>query len=97
MVWSNGGTGPRNTVEVLTFLKYLATIKVTIGSTVRSYTAPAGVSAKLFPLATGKIKAAATRGSATIGTAASTFTVTNSPYVQDMEYYAVSRLRPNTK
>lgn len=97
VVWSNGGTGPRNTVEVLTFLKYLATIKVTTGSTVRSYTAPTGVSAKLFPLATGKIKAVATRGGAMIGTAASTFTVTNSPYVQDMEYYAVSSLRPNTK
>jgi hypothetical protein len=97
MVWWNGGTGPRDTVEVLTFLKYLATIKVTTGSTVRGYPAPTGVTAKLFPLATGKIKAVATRGSAMIGMAASPFTVTNSPYVQDMECYAVSSLRPNTK
>jgi len=51
----------------------------------------------LFPLVTGKVKATAVRGNATIGTATSPFTVTTTPYVQDEEYFAVSSLRPNTK
>ena len=33
MVWWNGGSTPRNTVEVLTFLKSAATVKVTVGTT----------------------------------------------------------------
>ena len=97
MVWWNGGSGPRNTVEVLTFLKSAATVKVTVGTTTTTYTAPAGVSAKLVPLTTGSIKATATRGTATIGVASSPFVVKSAPYVQDMEYFAVSSLRPNTK
>ena len=97
MVWWNGGTTPRDTVEVLTFLKARATITVTVGSIVRAYIAPAGVSAKLIPLTAGKVKATAVRGGATIGTATSPFTVTKTPRVQDVEYFAVSSLRPNTK
>lgn len=97
MVWWNGGSGPRNTVEVLTFLKSAATVKVTVGTTTTTYTAPAGVSAKLVPLTTGSIKATATRSTTTIGVASSPFVVKSAPYVQDMEYYAVSSLRPNTK
>ena len=94
MLWWNGGTTPRNTAEVLTFLKSPATVTATVGSTVQTYTAPAGVSAKLFPLTAGTVKATAVRGGATIGTATSPFTVTKTPYVQDEEYFAVSSPPP---
>jgi hypothetical protein len=97
MVWWQGGSAPRNTVEVLTFLNAAATVKVTVGATAVSYSAPAGVFAKLVPLATGKVKATVARGTTTVGIADSPFTVTNTPYVQDLEYFAVSSLRPNTK
>ena len=97
MVWWQGGTTPRNTVEVLTFLKSAATVKVNVGATVTTYTAPAGVSAKTLALTTGKVKATATRGTATVGIADSPFAVTSAPYVQDLEYFAVSSLRPYTK
>jgi hypothetical protein len=97
MRWWNGGTSPRDTVEVLTFLNWTATVTVTIGASVQTYAAPAGVSAKLLPLSAGTVTAVATRGTATIGTVDSPFAVTNTPYVQDEEYFAVSSLRPNTK
>jgi hypothetical protein len=94
MRWWNGGTSPRDTVEVLTFLNWTATVTVTIGASVQTYAAPAGVSAKLLPLSAGTVTAVATRGTATIGTVDSPFTVTNTPYVQDEEYFAASSLRP---
>lgn len=83
----------RDTVEALVFLTAPATIKVTVGSTVHTWEAPAGVSAKTFPLATGTVKASITRGGSTIGTAQLPKPVTSTPYVQDLSYYGDGSLR----
>lgn len=93
-VMRSGSITPRDTVEALVFLTAPATIKVTVGSTVHTWEAPAGVSAKTFPLATGTVKASITRGGSTVGTAQLPKAVTSSPYVQDLTYYADGSLRP---
>ncbi len=81
----------------MTFLRSPATVQVTVGGTTTIHAAPAGVFAILEPLAPGDIKVIATRGHSTVGVVASPFTVKSAPKVQDLEYFAVSSLRPNTR
>jgi len=52
----------RDTVEVLTFLPVPTKVTVTIGGKANMYDAPAGMHARLFPLAPGEIKAATAEG-----------------------------------
>jgi len=80
----------RDTVEVLTFLKASSTVTVKVGSTNYSYTAPAGVSAKTFPLATGYTTATAARSGATVATVKTKDPVTSTITQQDLSYHAVS-------
>jgi hypothetical protein len=89
----SGGTAPRDTVEVLSVLTAPATVTVKVGSATYSYTAPAGMSAKLFPLGLGQISASAARSGAVTTAVTSPFQVTNTPYVQDLQYVAVSSRR----
>ncbi|MBO0926691.1 DNRLRE domain-containing protein [Cellulomonas sp. zg-ZUI199] len=83
-------TKPRDTVEVQTFLTAPAAVTVRIGSATHTYTAPAGVDARTFPLALGSVSASATRSGATIARVTSPFTVVSSPLVQDLQYVAAS-------
>jgi hypothetical protein len=87
---SGTSTSPRNTVEVLTMLTSPASVTVTVGGSKTTYDAPAGVYAKLVPLAVGKVSASATRSGATIASVASPYTVVSTPVVQDLQYYGVS-------
>jgi hypothetical protein len=97
MTWWNGGTEPRDTVEVLTFLNAPASVDVIVGGTTTTYVAPAGDFAMVVPLSTGGVQAIVSRGRATVGVVSSPFTVQTAPYVQDLEYFAASNLRPNTR
>ncbi|GAA3886968.1 hypothetical protein GCM10022381_31280 [Leifsonia kafniensis] len=87
---SGTSTQPRDTVEVLTFLKSAATVTVTIGGKPTSFDAPAGVGTKTFPLALGSISASAARSGTTIASVKSPFAVVANPVVQDLQYYAAS-------
>lgn len=84
---------PRDTVEVLSYLAAPAKITVTIAGTPYTYDAPAGVYAKTYPLALGSVSAKAVRGTTTTANVTSPFTITNKPYVQDLNYYFVSSSR----
>ncbi|WP_308286926.1 glycoside hydrolase family 71 protein [Actinomadura parmotrematis] len=90
MVPRSGTTTPRDTVEVLSFLKAAATVRATVGGTATDYAAAAGVQAKLFPLAFGANGAAIVRSGTTVASVASPFTVTATPTVQDLQYSIVS-------
>jgi hypothetical protein len=92
MVPTLSGTSvvPRDTIELLTFLTQPAVVSVTIGGTTSSYSAPAGVSAKTFPLAMGGISAAASRNGLAVARVVSTHPATSRPVVQDEAYYANS-------
>ena len=78
-------TPARNTVELLTLLTSEQTVSLVIGSNTYTYTAPAGVFAKTFPLELGTLSARIGQISVT-----SPFTVTDTPYVQDLNYYVAS-------
>lgn len=89
-----GGSSPaRDTVEILAYLTSQSTVKVTIGSKVHTYTAPAGESVQVYPLQTGKIKVEVTRSGAAVTSVASPFTVQSSVPVQDMLYHFVGSSR----
>lgn len=81
---------PRDAVEVLTFLSKSADVTVTIGNTTQTYTAPAGLSTKDFPIAVGGISATAVRGSSQVAKVVSTHPIVAKPLVQDLAYYASS-------
>ncbi|MFJ2033314.1 endo-1,3-alpha-glucanase family glycosylhydrolase [Streptosporangium sp. NPDC087985] len=89
----SGSTAARDTVEVLSMLTAAGKVSVTIGGTTQTYDAPAGVSAKTLPLKVGSVSATVTRNSATVAKVASPYTVTATPYVQDLHYRAVSSAR----
>ncbi|MFI9597399.1 endo-1,3-alpha-glucanase family glycosylhydrolase [Nonomuraea sp. NPDC052265] len=93
MALRGGSTAARDTVEVLTMLTAPGKVLVTVGGTTQSYDAPAGVSAKTFPLKAGAASATVTRGSATAAKVVSPYPVTATPYVQDLHYRAASSER----
>lgn len=81
------GTPPRDTVEVLTMLTAPATLTVKVGGTTKTVDVPAGVTSTVVPLAAGTVSASATRGGQTILSGTSPYTVTNTPQVNDFEYF----------
>lgn len=87
MVWRNQGTAtkPRNTFEVVTFLKFSAKVVVRIGTKKYSYSAPSGVYVRTFSLRDGFLSAAFIRSGRTY-TAATGMKVTSVRTVQDMGY-----------
>ncbi|WP_162240769.1 endo-1,3-alpha-glucanase family glycosylhydrolase [Leifsonia sp. Leaf264] len=82
-------TAPRDEVEVMTFLKSAAQVKVVIGGQVHSYTAAAGQFIQSFPLETGTISADVVRAGKVVVDADSVHVVEARPDVQDLSYYAV--------
>ncbi|MEV4115214.1 endo-1,3-alpha-glucanase family glycosylhydrolase [Nonomuraea sp. NPDC049695] len=88
-----GSTAARDTVEVLTMLTAAGKVSVTIGGTTQTYDAPAGVSAKTFPLKAGAASATVTRSSAVVAKVVSPHAITATPQVQDLHYRAASSER----
>ncbi len=83
---------PRDTVEVLTFLTAGTNVTVTVGSKTYSYSAPAGLSAKVVPLGIGSVSVRAS-GAGGAFSVRSPFAVSDRPKVQDLLYRAVSSFR----
>ncbi len=80
----------RDTVEVLSFLTKQATIKVTVGSQKYTYSAPAGIFAKRFPLQLGHSSAIITRNGSAKASVRTKDAVTGTISQQDLTYHAVS-------
>lgn len=82
-------TTARDMVEVLTFLTEAATVNVAVGANTYTYTAPKGMSGKLYPLAVagiGGINVQVVRGGVTVVNHASPFQVNQIPKVEDKTY-----------
>jgi len=86
---SGSMTAPRDDVEVLTFLSQPGDVTVTVGGRTTSYRAPAGVSAKLVPLAVGQIAARLSRDGSPVLDVSASPSVKADPAVQDLDYHAV--------
>jgi hypothetical protein len=87
-------TEPRDMVEALVFLKAPATVTLRVGKHSYSWNAPAGVSVRTQQLAVGRVSASVRRAGQVTTSVTSPYEVVARPYVQDLEYYAVSSLRP---
>lgn len=79
---------PRDTVEALVFLTAPAQVTVTSGLSSETVSLPAGISAVLVPLAAGNPSASISRGSSVVKSVTSAYSVTMTPKVQDMQYFA---------
>jgi hypothetical protein len=91
-----GGSPARDTVEALTFSRGAGTVQVTVGGKTTSCAVRTGVNTCTVPLRTGTVSAKLVRGGATVASLKSPFSVTSSPYVQDLEYVGSSSLRQGT-
>ncbi len=78
---------PRDTAEALVLLAAPASVTVTSGSESRTVDLPAGVSSVLVPLGLGQTSGSIRRG-APVLTVTSPHHVTDTPTVQDFQYYA---------
>jgi hypothetical protein len=85
-----GSSPPRDDVEVLAFLTKGAQVTASVGNSVVTYTAPAGLSSQLFPLKVGAVGATISRSGDTLVSLTSPFTVQNSASKQDLAYRVVS-------
>ena len=85
-----GSSPPRDTVEVLSFLTKNATVTADIGGLLQTYTAPAGVSSKLFALRPGTNSVSVSRGGQAVLKLSSPFVVKTSAPIQDLGYYVVT-------
>lgn len=84
---------PRDTVEVLSFLTAPRDVTVTVGTSTRTYNAPAGVHAELFPLELGFVTASFAYPSGVSVEVASPYEVVAAPAVQNLLYHYVSSAR----
>ncbi len=91
-----GGSPARDTVEALTFLTAAATVTVTVGGVSVSCQAPAGAGTCTVPLRAGTVSATLNRSGVTVASVTSPHKVTATPYVQDLQYLAVSSRRVGT-
>ncbi|MER5326993.1 endo-1,3-alpha-glucanase family glycosylhydrolase [Streptosporangium roseum] len=89
-----GSTAARDTVEALTMLTAASKVTVTIGGVTQTYDAPAGVSAKTFPLKPGTASVTVSRNTTAVVKVVSPYQITATPYVQDLHYRAASSERP---
>jgi hypothetical protein len=81
---------PRDTVEVLSFLKSDANVTVNVGDQKFTYSAPAGVFAQSFPLAPGIIDVDVTRSDRLVTEVKTKFPIELTRTTQDLQYYFVS-------
>lgn len=84
---------PRDTIEVVTFATAPSQVVVHAGTQVYSCQVPDGRGVCTFPLSPGSISAEMLRGGAVVADARSDTDVTDTPYVQDLQYRVVGGLR----
>lgn len=93
-----GGSSPaRDTVEALTFLTQPGTVNVHVGGNSYTCEVPAGPGVCTVPLSAGDVSAAVLRGGTMTTEVGSPYPVTDNPYVQDLQYAAVSSGRTGTR
>jgi YVTN family beta-propeller protein len=80
-------------VEVVVFTTAPATVRVDIGGVVSTCQVGSGRSTCSFPLRTGTVTVSLVRNGSTVATVQSPYTVTNTPYVQDLQYHIAGGLR----
>lgn len=88
-----GSSSARNSVEALVFLTSAATVNINVNGTITSASASAGISAWTATLAAGTVQAEIVRSGSTVASVLSATTVTATPAVQDLGYYAYSSAR----
>jgi hypothetical protein len=84
---------PRDTIEVVAFATAPSQVFIRAGTQDYSCDVPAGRGICTFPLSLGSISAEMRRDSAVVATARSNADVTETPYVQDLQYRVVGGLR----
>jgi hypothetical protein len=89
----SGATPARNKVEAFTLLRAPGTVSITVGGRKTSCRVPRGAGVCTASLRAGKVSAKVTRAGVLRASVTSTFTVTSSPYVQDLQYLSVGSLR----
>jgi hypothetical protein len=96
--WNRPNMSPvADVVEVRTFLTAPADVTVTIAGVPVTYWAPAGETARTFPLKTGSPPSAAVaRSGATVTTVASPANVLSAPVKDDAQYFQSSSVRGTT-
>ena len=92
-----GGSAARDTVEALTMLTAPGKVEVKVGASTYSCDAPAGIGICTVPLGAGSVAASVVRDGRVVTEVTSSFAVTDTPYVQDLEYYGVSSGRSGTR
>ena len=91
-----GQAAPRDTVEALTFLTAPGTVNINVGGKITHCHVPAGEATCTAPLRTGTVSATVTRHSRLAASVTSPFRVTDTPYTQDLGYYAESNVNTPT-
>lgn len=92
-----GGSPARDSVEAVALLIAPATVAITMGDTVTQCSVPAGVSVCTAPLGIGTAQVRVVRNGTETTAVTSPHTVTAAPYVQDLQYTAVSSGREGTR
>jgi hypothetical protein len=80
----------RDTVEVVAMLKAPAELAISVGPTVTTFSAPAGLSSTTVPLQEGAVSAMASRAGHRVATVTSPHAVVASLPFYDLQYYAAS-------
>lgn len=84
---------PRDAVEVDAFSRQPSIVRVQIGAANYSCDVPAGLGVCTFPLSPGNVSAAIWRDNHPQSTAHSSMPITDTPYVQDLQYVVAGGLR----
>jgi hypothetical protein len=92
-LWPGSPTQPTDNVEVVVYATAPATIYATIGGVTSSCAVGAGRSTCTFPLREGTVEVTMVRNGVTQQTVVSPYTVTNTPYIQDLQYNVAGGLR----
>lgn len=85
-----GSAAPRDTVEVLSFLKAPATVRTLVGTAEDAHEAPAGIHSELLPLRPGTSSAAVVRDGKTGAEVKLPYAADGTVSVQDLQYHAVT-------
>jgi hypothetical protein len=86
-------TPPRDTIEVVAYARAQSQVFVRSGTRYYSCHVPAGRGICTFPLSPGSISVEMRRDCAVVATARSDADVTETPYVQDLQYRVIGGLR----
>ncbi|MFF3648529.1 endo-1,3-alpha-glucanase family glycosylhydrolase [Streptomyces sp. NPDC002181] len=85
-----GSAAPRDTVEVLSFLRAPATVRTVVGAARDAHEAPAGIHSALLPLRPGTSSAAVVRDGKAGAEVELPYAADRTVQVQDLQYYAVT-------